>query len=148
LNKKRDSVVALLVVLSICLLLRLAQFLPPEELQKIKVDSPISFIYNALQLGMSRAEVRPYMRFAWRRYECKFGDSVREVYLFGPRGRVSESHVIELFFDEQDGVERLTLVGDVDYYELSLPVSDDCDIYEAPWETPWPNLYLVIPPAR
>jgi hypothetical protein len=133
--------VALLVVLSICLLLRLAQFLPPGEM---KGDS----VYDHLQLGMPRTEIRPYMHHAWRRYECKFGDSVREVYLFGSRGRVSESYVIELIFDEQDGAERLTLFGDVDYYELSLPVSDDCDIYESPWETLWPNLFLVVPPAR
>ena len=78
-KKKRDSVVAILVVLFICLFLRLAQFLPPGEMRE---STPTPFpIYEHLQLGMTRSEVRPYMlQYAWRRYECKFGDSIREVY--------------------------------------------------------------------
>ncbi len=145
-NKKCDSVVALLVVLSICLLLRLAQFLPPEEPPKIKVDSPISFIYNALRLGMSRAEIRPYMYHAWRRYEC---GSFREVYLFGLHGRVSESSALQLRFDEQDGVDRLIGFGDVSDSMFPSHLTDDCDIYESPWETILlPDRFFVIPPAR
>ena len=142
-KKKRDSVVAMLVVLFICLLLGLTRFLPSREVKEGYSA------YDHLQLGMSRDEVRPYMHSAWRRYECEYGESsVREVYLFGPHGQVPASYAIEMMFDDQDDIGRLTRFGVVSDSMFPVHVSDDCDIYDAPWETPSPSVTSTFAPPE
>lgn len=142
-KKKRDSVVAMLVVLFICLLLGLTRFLPSREVKEGYSA------YDHLQLGMSRDEARPYMHSAWRRYECEYGESsVREVYLFGPHGQVPASYAIEMMFDDQDDIGRLTRFGVVSDSMFPVHVSDDCDIYDAPWETPSPSVTSTFAPPE